>query len=80
MRYQRADMDGSVIIFGDAIKPGQAGNIHHCIDAFANSAFEFEHQIGAASDQAGLFPFFCKDLEGFFNRSGCDVIFSTCRY
>ena len=35
------------------------------LDAFADAAFEFEHQVGCSGDKAGFFPFISQELQAF---------------
>jgi hypothetical protein len=47
-----------ILIKGNTIQAGQAGDVYHRFNAFADTAFEFEHQIGGSGDKPGFFTFF----------------------
>ena len=80
VRHQRTDVDGFIFIKNDPIEIRQAGDIDHGLDAFADTAFELEHQVGGTGDQAGFFPFFSQEAQCFFKGGGGDDILSTCCY
>ena len=67
-------MDEVVLVQGDLVELGDACDIYECADVFADAAFEFEDEVGAARDNAGMSPLFGHYFERFFNGGCVDIV------
>ena len=80
MRYQRTEVDGFVFVERDAVEIRQARYVDDRFDAFANTTFQFEHQVSGSGHQAGFFALFSQELQGFVESCRDEVIRSTYCY
>ena len=63
----------TVAVVVDPVEPGDPGEVHEDLDAFAGPAVELDDQVGAAGDRPGARPERRQQAEGLVEGGRCDV-------